>query len=97
MSREHVVSVLPAHLQEIRREFCVKQLALFGSAARDEMRCDSDVDILVTFDGTPTFDRYMDLKAYLERLMGTGVYLVTESALKTRMRAMIEKDLVRVT
>lgn len=97
MNREHLMSVLRTHLHEIRMKFRVKQLALFGSAARDKMRRSSDVDILVTFDGTPTFDRYMDLKAYLERLTGTGVDLVTESALKPRMRPMIEKDLVRVT
>lgn len=96
MSRDHLVSILQTHLDEMRKDFGVKQLALFGSAARDEMRRDSDVDILVAFDGAPTFDRYMDLKAYLERLIGTGVDLVTEAALKPRMRPMIEKDLLHV-
>lgn len=61
------------------------------------MQLDSDVDILVTLEGMPTFDRYMDLKAYLEQLIGTSVDLVTESAVKPRMRSVIEKDLVRVT
>jgi uncharacterized protein len=49
-----------------------------------------------TFEGAPTFDRYMDLKAYLELLLGAGVDLVTEGALKPRMRPIIEKDLVHV-
>lgn len=96
MSRDHLVSVLKTHLQEMRAQFGVLQLALFGSAARDEMRRDSDVDILVEFEGAPTFDRYMDLKVYLERLLGTSVDLVTEGALKPRMRPIVEKDLVHV-
>lgn len=96
MNREHLLSVLQAHLQELRRQFGVRRLALFGSAARDEMRHGSDVDILVAFEDPPTFDRYMDLKAYLERLFGTGVDLVTEEGLKPRMRPIIEKDLVHV-
>ena len=90
------MTVLQMHLPEIRNEFRVTQLALFGSAARDEMQLDSDVDILVTCEGMPTFDSYMDLKAYLEQLIGTSVDLVTESAVKPRMRSVIEKDLVRV-
>ncbi|HMS84517.1 MAG TPA: nucleotidyltransferase family protein [Nitrospira sp.] len=90
------MTVLQTHLHEIRREFCVTQLALFGSAARDEMQLNSDVDILVHFEGVPTFDRYMDLKAYLEQVIGASVDLVTESAVKPRMRPVIEKDLVRV-
>ena len=96
MSRGHLVSVLKTHLQEMRAQFGVLQLALFGSATRDEMRRDSDVDILVAFEAAPTFDRSMDLKAYLERLLGTRVDLVTEEALKPRMRPIIEKDLLRV-
>ena len=96
MRREQVVSVLRTHLHEIQKEFRVTQLVLFGSAARDEMQHNSDVDILVTFEGVSTFDGYMDLKTYLEQLIGTDVDLVTESAVKPRMRPVIERDLFRV-
>jgi predicted nucleotidyltransferase len=34
-------------LPEILRRFGVRHLRLFGSAARDELRDDSDVDVLV--------------------------------------------------
>lgn len=60
------------------------------------MRSDSDVDILVEFQEAATFDRYMDLKMYLEAVLGTSVDLVTEDAVKPRMRPIIEKDMVRV-
>ncbi len=96
MSKEQILSLLAGRREDMRAKFGVKALGVFGSAARDEMRSDSDVDILVEFQGVATFDKYMDLKAYLETLLGTAVDLVTEEALKPRMRPLIEKDLVRV-
>ncbi len=36
----------------------VTQLALFGSTARNNARSDSDIDILVAFDGPATSERY---------------------------------------
>jgi predicted nucleotidyltransferase len=96
MTRDHVLSALHGHLHEIQARFGVKRLTLFGSAARDDMRSGSDVDVLVQFEGRPTFDGYMDLKAYLEDLLGASVDLVTEKALKPRMRPIVEKDMVHV-
>lgn len=80
----------------MRRQFAVRSLALFGSAARDQMRDDSDVDVLVEFEGPATFDHYMDLKFFLEKLFGASVDLVTKESIKPRMRPIIEKDLVNV-
>ena len=96
MSKERILSLLAGQREDILVKFGVKKLGIFGSAARDDMRSGSDVDILVEFQGAATFDKYMDLKAYLEALLGTSVDLVTEEALKPRMRPFVEKDLVRV-
>jgi predicted nucleotidyltransferase len=96
MNREQVLSVLNGHREEMRQRFGVKHLALFGSAARDELRDGSDIDLLVEFEGPPTFDGYMDLKDYLEALFGTKVDLATDAMIKPRLRRHIEKDLLRV-
>ena len=96
MNKEGVLSLLASRREDIIVRFGVKKLSVFGSAARDDMRSGSDVDILVEFQGAATFDRYMDLKAYLETILGTSVDLVTEDAVKPRMRSVIEKDIVRV-
>ncbi len=60
------------------------------------MRPESDVDVLVAFDGAATYDRYFDLKDYLETLFNRPVDLVTENGLKPRARLHIERDLIRV-
>ena len=66
MNRSTILRLLSEHLAVVRERYGVHRLALFGSAARDELRTDSDIDILVEFDGGTTFDRYFDLQAYLE-------------------------------
>ncbi|MDR3672336.1 MAG: nucleotidyltransferase family protein [Holophaga sp.] len=74
----------------------VGELYLFGSVARDEARDDSDVDLLVEFTGPPSFDRFMDLKFFLEDALGIPVDLVTRRALKRILRTEIEREAVRV-
>jgi hypothetical protein len=96
MNPKSLVSLLASRRAEIVRRFGIKKLGIFGSAARDEMHEESDMDILVEFHATPTFDAYMDLKFYLEELLLTSVDLVIEDTVKPRMRPLIEKDLFRV-
>jgi len=95
MRREDAINRLQAHRKEIQA-FGVKSLALFGSMSRDEAGPDSDVDLLVTFEGRPSFDAFMDLKFFLEDLLRRKVDLVTEGALKPRMRPALEREAIRV-
>jgi predicted nucleotidyltransferase len=96
MRKQAALKLLQKHKPEIFRRFAVHRLAVFGSTARDEAGDSSDVDVLVEFEGAPTFDRYMGLQAYLEGLLGTGIDLVTPAAIRPRMRKSIEKELVDV-
>ncbi len=77
-------------------ELGVSSLFLFGSVARGEARPDSDVDLLVDFDGPATFDRYMQLKFFLEDLLQRRVDLLTRQAVRPELRYLIEQDARRV-
>ena len=94
--RTRILALLAERRQDIAERYGVKQLALFGSAARDELGVSSDVDVLVEFAGPATFGAYMDLKFYLEDLLGRPVDLVTEKALRRELRPRVEKELIRV-
>ena len=96
MNRAMILDLLNQHRDEFLHRFGAKHLALFGSAARDELRVDSDIDVLVEFDGPATFDGYVGLKDYLESLFGAKVDLATEAMIKPRLRRQIDKDLLRV-
>ena len=69
---------------------------MFGSTARDSARADSDIDILVAFDGPATSERYFGVQFYLEDLFGCAVDLVTDKALRAELRPFIESEAVRV-
>lgn len=83
-------------IEEIRQRFSVRALSIFGSIARDEAVDGSDVDVLVVFDPKGSFDLFMDLKFYLEDLLGTRVDLVTDKALRPQVRRAIEQELIHV-
>lgn len=95
-NREQILKALADHRHELAQRFGVRQLGLFGSAARDELREDSDVDVLVEFEGPATYDGYFRLQDYLQKLLGRSVDLVTERGLKPRARRHVERDLLRV-
>lgn len=96
MTRDETLKLLNDHAAEIRERFGVKRLAVFGSTARGEAREDSDVDVLVEFEGRATFDGYMGLKFFLEDLLHRNVDLVTQEAIRPQTRPSIERDLVDV-
>ena len=96
MRRADVIALLAPRRDEIAQRFGVRSLSLFGSVARDEARPDSDVDVLVEFNGPTTFDGHMGLVVYLEDLLGCQVDVVTTKGLKPRLRPLIDQDLVRV-
>jgi hypothetical protein len=96
MNRQEVLQILHEALPGLRERFGIQELALFGSMARDEAGPDSDVDVLVTFDGRTHFRAFMGLQFELEAILGTRVDLVTPRAMKPALRPHIERDLIHV-
>lgn len=96
MTRAEAVRILSACGPEVRARFRVGELILFGSVARDEAREDSDVDLMVSFDVTPSFTTFMALKEFLQTKLGARVDLVTRAGLKPRVRPHVEREALRV-
>jgi predicted nucleotidyltransferase len=85
---ENILKVLNEKSEIIHQRFGVKTIGLFGSWIRKDASPASDIDLLVEFD-QPSFDKYMDLKFYLEDLLEKPVDLVLKTALKPRLQRLI--------
>jgi len=96
MKKNETLKLLRVHKAELAKQFDVIRLALFGSTARDAAGPNSDVDILVQFDGPATSARYFGVQFYLEDLLGRPVDLVTEKALRPELRPFIEREALHV-
>ncbi len=81
MELDHILSVFSPNKRELAN-LQVKSLFVFGSVARGEAKKTSDIDLLVNFYGSPTFDQYMDLKFFLEELFFCKIDLVTENGVR---------------
>lgn len=89
-----VLLKIKQHSDDIKSIYKVKKIGLFGSFANSTQKTDSDIDILVEFDkGGKTFDNYMELKFYLERLFRRKVDLVIKDTLKPRIKNKILSEM----
>ena len=96
MTRDDVLKLLRTHKATLAQRYGVTRLALFGSFARNQATDDSDVDILVQFDGPATSKAYFGTQFYLEDLLGHPIDLVTNKALRAELRPYVEREAVNV-
>jgi len=81
-------------IAEICRRYGVKELSVFGSAVRRELRADSDVDLLVDFEPEARIGlvKFANLNRELEEILGRRGDLVTKSGLKPRVRPEVLRE-----
>jgi len=96
MNRARALELLTQSKPMLTARYGVTRLMLFGSTARDAARGDSDIDVLVAFDGPATSERYFGVLFHLEDLFGVPVDLVTDKALRPELRPFIENEAVHV-
>lgn len=84
-------------LAEFCREHGIARLSLFGSAARDQLGPDSDIDVLVEFViGRHVGLRFITVQEELQALLGRKVDLNTPSFLSPHIRDRVEAKAVPI-
>lgn len=99
MIRDQVIAKLNAALPDLRREFGVRELSVFGSVARGDEDAASDVDVLVAFEPAArvTLSTLGNLADTLETLLARNVDVVEDHPrLRPVFRQLIQRDLLRV-
>jgi predicted nucleotidyltransferase len=81
-----MVQIDQVRLAELCERHDVRVLKLFGSAARGEDLLDSDVDLIVEFDGDRSLFDPIGLEVALKEFLGHDVDLFTEPAISPYLR-----------
>lgn len=92
-TKKDIERILAKNKPVLQKRFHVEKIGIFGSYARGNQTEDSDIDILVTF-SSPIGWEFVDLKEYLEEILGKPIDLVTIPALKPRMKDTILQEVV---
>lgn len=92
-SKDEVLTLLRREKPKLRARFPIGRLALFGSVARGEAGPQSDVDILVEFNG-PIGWNIVDLADALEQLLGERVDLFSWRSIRPEVWPLIASEVI---
>lgn len=86
---------LLGHKKSLFQKYPIKELAIFGSYARNEQGPKSDLDLLVEFHAV-VGSEFIELADELEDLLGITVDLVSKKGIKPRYFDQIKSELIYV-
>lgn len=93
---ETIVKSLKEYIPEIKDQYKIQQLGIFGSYVRGEETENSDIDILVEFTSNLDFGllTFCQLENKLSEKLGAKVDLVIKDNLKPRLRQNILNEVI---
>lgn len=96
---DDVIAKLTQQYPYLSTEFGINRIGVFGSIAKQTDNKESDLDIVVEFD-KPLGLRFMTLAAYMEKLFGRKVDILTRNGIRNirvkKVATDIEKDIIYV-
>ncbi len=94
LNKKIIMQSIQDNINEIK-SYGIRRIGVFGSFARASQNEKSDVDVLIEFcPGKKSFDNYMELKFFLEKLLHRKVDLVIKDAVKPRIRSYILEEVL---
>ncbi|WP_375579789.1 nucleotidyltransferase family protein [Marivirga tractuosa] len=87
-----IKDILQEQKQKLLRSYPIKSMAIFGSYSREDQNENSDLDILVEFDGKIGV-KFIDLADELEKAVGFKVDLVSKNGIKPKYLNAIKQEL----
>jgi len=97
-NREELLTFLRKVKPKLQREFAVRRLGVFGSFARNTMRPDSDIDLLIEFapQTAALFDVQEALRRFLQTETSRKIDLCTLKYVKPFAKKYILNDVIYV-
>ena len=87
--KNHELEEIKKIIIEVLRKSDVKRAALFGSIVRGEATVESDIDLLIEFEGRKSLLDLVGLKLELQELLGRRVDVLTYGSLHPLLKERI--------
>jgi len=95
LSLKDIMRILRAHRDTLSEKYGVTEIAVFGSYARNDYKGKSDIDVFVELKPKfKTFDNFMDLKFYLQKITSKKIDLVIKNSIRKELKPIIFKEAV---
>ncbi|MBI3812977.1 MAG: nucleotidyltransferase family protein [Nitrospinae bacterium] len=92
---KNILKNLKDNKEVLSKKFGVTDIAVFGSYVRGEQNKKSDIDIFVELKPEyKTFDNYMELKFYLQKITSKKIDLVIKESIREELKPIIIEEAV---
>ena len=95
-TKENILRTLRELKQEIRANYRVKEIGVFGSVIREEQTEASDIDVLVDFEENASLFDLVGLSLFLEERFNQKVDVVSKRALREEIRDSVLTEAITV-
>jgi hypothetical protein len=95
-SLDEIKELIEQHRPELKRQFHVEKIGVFGSYARGDQKKRSDMDFLVSFDKTVNYFELAGLKLYIEEITGLESDVVPFHNLRPEFREYVYKEVIYI-
>jgi uncharacterized protein len=98
LNQQNILDFLRDHLADLKLEYQISKIGLFGSFARNEQNEHSDIDIMLEFEpGThDIYNKKAKLRAYLQSCLQHDVDLCREKYIKPYIKAYLDQEVIYV-
>lgn len=91
---EEIRNIIDLQKDDLKQNYYIKEIGIFGSYVRGEQDDESDLDVLVEFEKPIGFFKFLELEEYLQEILGVKVDLVSKKALKPNIGKNILEDVI---
>ena len=93
-NKEEILKILKKWKVEIKTNYKVKTIGLFGSYVDDKQKDTSDIDFLVEFEDDADLFHYIGLSLFLEEHFDKKVDVISKPTLKEELRDQILQEVI---
>jgi predicted nucleotidyltransferase len=95
-SLEEIKELIRQHKPELKRQFKVQEIGIYGSYSRGTANKRSDLDLLVKLDEPISYFELAGLKIYIEEITGLKSDVVPFHNLRPEFRENVYKEVIYV-